>query len=170
MDLSKFWKIIAAGGREAQDDPDEKLQAIEEKLAKCSPEDLVSFQTLLDERMVEAYTVDLWGAAYLLNGGCSDDGFHYFCLWLISRGQKKFEAAVAQPDSLSRLADPDNDEYELEELGYLAPRLYEEAVGKEIPRSKLKWPKRPKGENWDYDNTEEVHARLPKLAAIYLEE
>jgi hypothetical protein len=31
---------------------------------------------------------DQWGAAYLANGGCSDDGFDYFRGWLIGQGRK----------------------------------------------------------------------------------
>ncbi|MFL6076856.1 MAG: DUF4240 domain-containing protein [Mycobacteriales bacterium] len=35
--------------------------------------------------MAESYQGDLWGAAYLINGGASDDGFDYFRGWLIAR-------------------------------------------------------------------------------------
>jgi len=42
----------------------------------------VAFRRYLNK----AYTWDLWGAAYLINGGCSDDGFEYFRRWLVSRG------------------------------------------------------------------------------------
>lgn len=32
---------------------------------------------------MEAYRRDLWAAAYHANGGCSDDGFIDFRIWLI---------------------------------------------------------------------------------------
>ena len=38
--------------------------------------------------MDDSYRWDLWGAAYLANGGCSDDGFDYFRGWLIGQGRK----------------------------------------------------------------------------------
>ena len=43
-----------------------------------SPEEIVAFQRVLDELMDESYRADLWGAAYVINGGCSDDGFEDF--------------------------------------------------------------------------------------------
>jgi hypothetical protein len=170
VDATTFWKIIAAGGKAVQDDPDAQLEAIGEKLSDCSPEEIVSFQTMLEERLVQAYTVDLWGAAYLMNGGCSDDGFLYFRLWLVARGQKVYEAAVANPDSLARIADPENDDLELELLISLAAEVYEETTGDEIPAANVKWPDAPIGTNWDYDDDAAMRAHFPKLAAIYLEE
>ena len=46
---------------------------------------------------------DLWGAAYLINGGCSDDGFDHFRGWLMTQGREVFARAVAEPDSLAEL-------------------------------------------------------------------
>jgi hypothetical protein len=48
---------------------------------------------------------DQWGAAYLANGGCSDDGFDYFRGWLIGQGRKVYETVLADPDSLAAHAD-----------------------------------------------------------------
>lgn len=169
MDETKFWKIISAGGKQVLDDEDEQLEAIEEKLSSCAPEELVEFQKLFDARLIEAYTQDLWGAAYLMNGGCSDDGFLYWRSWLISRGKKAFEAALENPDSLAKWADPDRDDFEQEQLMYLAADLYEQAEGKPLPRSKQKHPAKPKGQAWDYDDEDAVRKHLPKMAAIYLE-
>jgi hypothetical protein len=51
--------------------------------------------------MAESYRWDLWGAAYLINGGCSDDGFDYFRGWLLSQGRAIWQATLADPDSLA---------------------------------------------------------------------
>ena len=50
--------------------------------------------------MDRAYRQELWGAAYLINGGCSDDGFVYFLGWLIAQGRDVYQAALPDPDSL----------------------------------------------------------------------
>lgn len=168
MDATKFWRIVGAGSK--LDDPDEQLEAIEEKLSAIKPEELITFDELLDDCVIKAYTQDVWGAAYLMNGGCSDDGFLYFRLWLVARGKKVFDAALANADSLASQADPDRDDLGLEELMYLAPQLYEQALGTEMPRTKREWPELPTGEAWDYDDDAEVKRRLPKLAAIYLQD
>jgi hypothetical protein len=170
VDDAKFWKIISAGGKRVQDDQDEQLEAIREKLEACSPDELIEFQKLLDKRLIAAYTQELWGAGYLMNGGCSDDMFLYFRAWLISRGQKTYEAALADPDTLVKLADPERDDLELEELMYLALEVYEEAVGSEMPRAELVWPAKPSGEAWDFDDDAAMRKHLPRLAAAYLDE
>jgi hypothetical protein len=36
----------------------------------------------------------MWVAAYLMNGGCSDDGFDYFRGWLIAQGRTTLEQVV----------------------------------------------------------------------------
>ena len=55
--------------------------------SRSPPDELIEFHRLFNRAMDDAYIWDLWGAAYLINGGCSDDGFAYFRSWLISRGR-----------------------------------------------------------------------------------
>ena len=52
------------------------------------------------------YTWDLWGVAYILKGGCSDDGFEYFRAWLIARGRDFVAQALADPEGLGVAIDP----------------------------------------------------------------
>ena len=40
--------------------------------------EIEAFDRLLYEKIDAAYRWSLWGAAYVINGGCSDDGFEYF--------------------------------------------------------------------------------------------
>ena len=82
--------------------------------------------------------------AYLINGGCSDDGFAYFRSWLISRGRAAYAAAVRNPDSLAGLVDPDRDDYEFEDLWGIAQEVYEErtaraASGRRPRRDRAGW-------------------------------
>lgn len=112
MDEAQFWTIIEAGGSKAPADPERQLAAARKRLAKLSSEEIRDFHRFFNQKVADAYTWDLWGAGYLINGGCSDDGFHYFRAWVISRGRAVYEAAVANPDSLAGLTDPDRDDYE----------------------------------------------------------
>ena len=59
---------------------------------------------VLSGLMADSYRTPLWAAAYVINGGCSDDGFDYFRGWLIVQGRQVFERAVADPDALADLA------------------------------------------------------------------
>jgi hypothetical protein len=169
MDDKQFWRIIEAGGSKALKDEDRQLAAVNKELGKLLPDELVAFQRLFTEKLAEAYIWDLWGAAYLINGGCSDDGFHYFCGWLISRGRAVYEAALANPDSLAGLTEHSRNDYEFESLGYAPLEIYKQLTGKEMAPKRYPWPKQPKGRRWDFEDDEQAKKRLPKLAKIYCE-
>lgn len=53
--------------------------------------------------MAISHRNQLWAAGYLINDGCSDDGFEYFRAWLIAQGREVFERVVADPDALAGL-------------------------------------------------------------------
>ncbi len=167
MDEAQFWAIIESGGPGVYDDPDRQLAAVREKLSKVPPQEVMDFDRLFARKMADAYHWDLWGAAYLINGGCSDDGFCYFRAWLISRGQVVYSAALENPDSLAGLVDPECEDYEFEELWYAARTVYVEMTGEEMPAVDPLEPAEPSGENWDFDDDEQVSRRLPKLASLY---
>ena len=56
--------------------------------------------------MAGSYWTPLWAAAYVINGGCSDDGFDYCRGWLILQGREVFEHVVADPRTLFGLRWP----------------------------------------------------------------
>jgi hypothetical protein len=133
LDETQFWAAIEAGGREALGDPERQLAAVREQLRALAPGDLVEFLRLFNRKMWDAYTWDLWGAAYLINGGRSDDGFAYFRSWLISRGRDVYLAALRNPDSLAGIVDPDRDDYEFEDLWGVAQVVHEDSTGQMMP-------------------------------------
>ncbi len=112
--------------------------------------------------MIDSYKWDLWGAAYLINGGCSDDGFDYFCDFLISEGKEAYEEALANPDSLSELNDIED--ADLEEYRYSIDEAYEELTDEEMPNETIEFPKEPKGQQWVEDDLLKM---FPQLAAKY---
>src|SRR5436305_13462081 len=124
MDEAQFWEILEAGGRKARTDPERRLAAVRKRLGKLSPEEVRDFNRLFNKKLADAYTWDLWGAAYLINGGCSDDGFHYFRCWLISRGPTVYASAVQDPDSLAAVVDRDRADHQFEEPGATAPQVH----------------------------------------------
>jgi len=103
MDRSQFWKIIDASRQEPGGDLDAQVEALREQLQALPPEQVVQFQEFFDEYHARAYRWDLWGAAYILGGGCSDDGFLDFRAWLISKGERAYEDALQDPDGLVRV-------------------------------------------------------------------
>ena len=69
-----------------------------------------------------------------MNGGCSDDGFEYFRLWVISRGSEVYENARADPDSLITVADAEvpEDIFDFESFWYVALDAFKNETGKDL--------------------------------------
>jgi hypothetical protein len=168
MDLNQFWDIIAKACQSEPHCVDEWANELEAALTHFEPEEIIEWNQLFDQLAARAYTVDLWGAAYLINGGASDDGFYYFRCWLIGMGRAVYEAAVANPDNL---ADVVNAQLIAEaEIYAAAHQAWMSVAGKSDTDT---YPARNeraelRGEDWDFDNDEEVRRHLPRLAAIYL--
>lgn len=162
MNRDEFWAIIDA--TRSDSDPYEHADAVQEALSKKTADEIVDFERHLASLLVESYTWKLWGAAYLINGGCSDDGFDYFRGWLVLQGRSVFEAALADPDSLADLPDLEED-VECEEILGVAWSAYETVTGDEIPMVSIELP--DLGESWDFDDDEEMEQRYPKLFAKF---
>ena len=160
MDKQAFWELLEGL------DPETAGGELAAGLDALEPEAIAAFQRHFDEEHARAYTWPLGGAAYLMEGGCSDDGFIDFRYGLISRGQKVFESALADPDSLAVLLDED-DFLSNEEFGYVAGEVYENKTGSEIPRDEARPPADPSGEEWDFDDEDLGAAKLPKLWAKF---
>lgn len=172
MDLSELWDLIETAREEADDpdDADSVAAALTRALSETRPETIEAFDAALGRLVAESYRTDLWAAAYLINGGASDDGFDYFRGWLVTQGRDVFEAAVAEPDSLAdvpavRRAAADGDELECEDVLNAAWDAYEDATGEELPDSAR--PALPQLDPmWDFDDEAEMRVRLPRLAAL----
>jgi hypothetical protein len=162
MNIESFWKIIDSAKEMAEQDVDARIDTLRTLLSHLTPAELQSFQNHYDEQIRVSYRWGLWAAAYIINGGCSDDGFRYFRDWLISEGRSVFEAALKDPDSLADL--PHVDPAELEAFGYVALDLYEEKAAGELERDFSTEGAEPTGEPWEEDSVGEL---LPRLDAKY---
>ena len=67
----RFWDIIDAT---VSPDYDAQLESLGTALSKLSGDELIAFEADFRRASLGAYRWDLWGAAYVINGGCSDDG------------------------------------------------------------------------------------------------
>lgn len=86
MDRQQFWRLIEAARHQASDpdDGEDVARRATSRLATHPAEEIVAAQQVLWDLLADSYTAPLWAAAYVLNGGCSDDGFDYFRGWLIA--------------------------------------------------------------------------------------
>lgn len=161
MTRDEFWGLIEAargGGGPATS------RALCEELERLDDDGLRGFQEHLEAHVGAGYTWDLWGAAYLMEGGCSDDGFLYFRYGLVAQGKEVYEAAIDEPDSLADLEDEISDE----SFGTVAASLYEERTGATIPSSLTSGSTEPEGEEWDFDDEDECRERLPRMYEAFI--
>jgi hypothetical protein len=129
MPEDRFWSLIDKSV-DYEADSDRQLEVLRDELRKLSAAEIEAFERAFQREERRAYTWDLWGAAYVIHGGASDDGFEYFERWLISRGHKVFEQAVGDPDSLADMLAPDvSGPCEFEEFAYVAGRVWAEKTG-----------------------------------------
>ena len=164
-----FWQIIDETRAAAEGDPDEQADQLVERLAQLTPDDVIDFARLFEARFQRAYWTDLWGAAYLLLDGASEDAFDYFRCWLIGQGREVFEGALAEPDDLADLV-PDFDEEEdgdAEDIGYAADEAYEQLTGTPLPDLGLEQPAGPEGSPLDFTDDGAMAKRFPRLWERY---
>ncbi|MGW8766876.1 DUF4240 domain-containing protein [Streptomyces sp. NPDC055815] len=143
MNDDAFWALIDELGRRPGD-RDERLEWLRTELVRRPAAESVEFQVRLERATERADTRAVWAAADRIEGGhCTDDGFHYFTLWLVGQGRKVYESVLADPDALADLPgvralvgrhhdEWDDDEWpEWEELDYVAQDAWDELTGQE---------------------------------------
>ncbi len=173
MRTDDFWAVIDRATADRPGSPDEVAERAVADLAARDPEEIVAWGRHLDKVMAASGTEDLWAAAYLINGGCSDDGFDNFRGWLIANGREVLANAVREPDSLSGLpsvkaAADSGAVFEAEAVLSIASEAYEQATGDKLPAVEAS-PTRPDAADlWDFDDEEEMQRRLPRLSALFL--
>ena len=131
MNDDQFWQIIQTAKRAASDD-DQQLELIAADLHAQGSDDSLDFQRIFDGFYYRSYRADLWGAAFIINGGSSDDGFDYFRGWLIAQGSAVFTATLEQPDSLDAHLQHETEAdfgCELEGMLSVAGRVWREKTG-----------------------------------------
>ena len=166
-DLVLFWKVIdSTTALESQ--PDKQLAALHAALSKLPLEQIERYESSFDSEMKRSLSWDLWGAAYVVHGGASDDSFEYFRCWLISKGKRVFEKVLADPDSLADILAPDvRGALEFEDFAYVARKTWGEKSGKpgkEMPNAAwMLYPDlQPTGIPFD-ENPASLAKRYPKL-------
>ncbi|MFF1869770.1 DUF4240 domain-containing protein [Kitasatospora herbaricolor] len=166
MDTDTFWGLLADARARAYTE-EQQAEKLTDLLAALPPEEIVAFERRYSGYHDRAYTWRLWAAGYVVNGGCSDDGFHYFRDWLIARGRACYEQALADPDGLADMFWAEGELAEAESVGYAAYHAYERVTGVELPCPAVAAGTAhtgPAGEPWE---EEDLPGLLPKLSARF---
>ena len=169
MEEKQFWQIIQKSLDETNNQDAQETWLVNE-LQKFSPEEIIGFRLRTDKLLYDTYTSEMWCAAYIINGGCSDDCFEYFRCWLISRGEKIYEKTKNNPDSLVDEVNPEQDLYDFESFWYVGLQAFERMTGQNLYEF-IDDDNFTTGEgnyptfdfNWQEDNPESIRNICPKL-------
>ncbi|MFI5728462.1 DUF4240 domain-containing protein [Streptomyces cyaneofuscatus] len=190
MDIDTWWGLVgrareAAGDRADDRDPpgDPLPGALTDVLAALEPAEIVDFAVTAYEVTASAYRWPLWNAAYLIEGGCGDDGFMDFRDGLVLLGREVFTRAVADPDSLAelpvvvRMSRGQSGWIGYESLNGPVQAAYARAGGEAdgfhaaveaAGRGRIRTAE-PGGENGDAEDADAMRRQLPRLAALFLD-
>jgi hypothetical protein len=159
-----FWRLIAETRREAGNDTEQQAELLEARLEELPAAEIAAFDRLRRRLDAEAYTWDLWGAAYVIEDGCSEDCFRMFRSYLISLGREPYEAGLRNPDSLASVVEDSETGNWESALDDAASEAYERVAGVELPGDDVELSGEPSGRPWDDDHEEALVERYPNLA------
>lgn len=166
MDETEFWELVDTTREAVEGDPEDHADLLVERLVQRDPDVVLDFSRHFEARYNRAYRWDLWGAAWVLLDGVSDDAFDFFRCWLIGQGREVFEGAMHDPDMLAELLDDFDEDLDGdgEELGYAADEAYEQLTGVVAPDLGIPpAPSEPEGTPLDFENESVLAERYPRL-------
>ncbi|MEU1785056.1 DUF4240 domain-containing protein [Streptomyces sparsogenes] len=191
MNIEDFWTIIETARTDAASasgDPDQAfVSALVDRLAATSKQTILEYHQCFDQLHAAIYRWDVWAAGYLIGGGCSDDAFMDFRAGLIAQGRIWYDRAATAPDALAghpevvaAAAEGSDEALFNETVNYAASYAYELINGDEDNCSfyddydQFRSPRTggeptDMGESFDFDDASEMHARLPRLAHLFLD-
>jgi hypothetical protein len=167
MTRDDFWRLIGTSGPRSRDDKEEQAKELQRLLEALPPEEIISFERQLVEVMHESYRADLWDVIYVVDGGCSNDGFDYFRYWLILQGKATFYRVLSDPVLIANF-DPTKCDLTDQSLGGVAMRAYKRKTGTiHMPYDGPTGPGKLKGKLL---NDEERQKRYPALWKRFIED
>src|SRR3990172_3616136 len=99
MDEDSFWSIIEKSKAASGNNYTKQIKSLENVLLGLEEFEIEKFNKTFTAIMAGYYDWKLWGASYVINGGCSDDCFEYFRQYLIAHGKEKFYSTLKEPES-----------------------------------------------------------------------
>jgi hypothetical protein len=166
MSEATFWQLIAETRAAAGNDTGEQSHLLQDRLSKLPAQAILGFERIRRRLDRRAYTWDIWGAAYVIQDGCSDDCFRDFRGYLISLGRGPYENALRNPDSLAPVVQ-DEENGDWENADDVALEAYSSVTGNDYQGDSSDLSGDPRGKPWDDGNVGALIRRYPALAARF---
>ncbi|MFF7601887.1 DUF4240 domain-containing protein [Streptomyces mirabilis] len=186
MDIDRFWDVIESVRFAAAEAGDPLDEGLVKQLANGTQQEVLEYAERFDELQDALYRWDVWAAAYLIGGGCSDDSFMDFRAGVIALGREWYERAAAAPDSLAGYpavlqavsARDRSEALFYEDVNYVAAGAFEQITG-DAGAFYEAWhifrganarsdDTVDMGEDFNFDDDNEMRRRLPRLAQLFL--
>lgn len=159
-----FWQIIKDAKVNSPDKTDISL-ALESILNTLAADDVHDFDKELSDKISELYSEDILRVASLLKGPLTDDGFHYFRLYLILQGEETYTLSLEKPEDAGLKVQKfymfSFIKYEVAEFTHIPSAVYKNKTGKDIKYNLSNFEK-VKLEAWQDQDTD-LKSRFPKL-------
>jgi hypothetical protein len=166
MTEAAFWRLMSETRSAAGNDTGKQSELLKERLTQLSPAAIIAFARVRHGLDEAAYTWNLWGAAQVIEDGCSDDCFRNFRGYLISLGEGPYVNALSNPDSLASVAQ-DAETGDWENADNVAPDAYSSVTGGDFPLDDSDLSGPPRGTPFDENDTAALARRYPRLAARF---
>jgi hypothetical protein len=179
MDEETFWDVIDSARASAKP----LHEALVDDLATRTPDEILDYEDRFTALTLALHRWEVWAAAYLMGRGCSDDSFMDFKAGLVAQGRDWYVRAVTSPDSLAdhpAVAGTVGRAWEnplfYEEVNYAAPYAFRRVVRDEEAFYEAQENRQGDrdstppdlGEQFDFDDEDEMRRRLPRLSALCL--
>jgi hypothetical protein len=165
MDEDQFWSIIQTAKDNSNGDYEQQQEELANQLRKLTPEQIILFANRFRYFRGQANTWELWGAIYIIHGGCGDDSFNDFREWVIGQGRDFYYNITKDPDSLVEFDTDTMDHIEWEGLGYIPSTVFKEMTGQDMPYP-FKENQETTGKEWA-EESDDLKNMLPRLAAKF---
>ncbi|MER5950854.1 DUF4240 domain-containing protein [Streptomyces sp. NPDC001904] len=186
MDIDAFWSVIEEARTAAAATGEPFDEVLVGRLAAGPRPEILEYARHFDDVHGALYRWDVWAAAYLIGGGCSDDSFTDFRAGVVALGREWYDRVAGDPDSIAAHPDvapaadePDRPETLFRETVNYAPAdAFERLTGDPDAFWAASRTVRgtgdgtggaavDMGEDFDFDD-DEMRRRLPRLAALFL--
>jgi len=165
MEEDQFWNIIKTSKDNSNGDFERQQKKLEDELRKLTPDDIILFGNRFRYFRGFANKWELWGAIYIINGGCSDDTFNDFGEWVIGQGKDFYYRTIKDPETLVEVNREQIEEIDYEGLGYVPSTVFEEVTGQEMPYP-FQENQDMTGSEWK-EESDDLKNMFPKLYAKY---
>jgi hypothetical protein len=160
-----FWNLTDETRRAAGNDTSRQSELLKDRLTHLSPRAILEFARMRHRLDQSLYTWRMWGAATVIEDGCSDDCFRDFRAYVISLGRGPYERALRNPDSLASVAQ-DAESGDWENADNVAPDAYSSVTGNDFPLDDSDLSGRPSGTPISLGEAA-LRQRYPQLAARF---